>query len=256
MPQRSNIVKSIVKAFDLLELLDKNNELGIGEISELLGWDKSTVHRIITTLKKKGYVNQNLLNHKYYNSIKLFEMGNNVVEKLGLRRQAQPYMEKLADQTRETVNLAILDDKSVVYIDKIETPATIKVDLNIGKKLPVYCTGLGKTFLAYKLEDEVKELLRDVSFKKYTHKTVENIDELLLQLREIKAQGYTFDDEEYVEGLQCLAAPVMDYTNNVVAAVSVAVPKFRYEEGKKIFEYVQLVKDCAYKLSRELGYRE
>ena len=255
MSERSNLVKSILKAFDILEILDKKQELGISELSEYLQWDKSTVHRLITTLRQKGYVVQNSSNQKYSNSIKLFEMGNNVVEKLGLRRQAQPYMEKLAELTHETVNLAIMDEVHIIYIDKIETPATIKVDLNIGKKLPIFCTGLGKTILAFKTEDEVKELLKDEDFIKYTSKTVENIGDLLDQLREIKDKGYALDDEEYVEGLQCVAAPIRNYTGEVVAAVSIAVPKYRYEEGQKNFDYIALVRNCAYEISRELGFK-
>ena len=256
MSERSNFVKSVIKAFDILEILDKKHEMGISELSEILEWDKSTVHRLVTTLKQKGYVVQNGSNQKYSNSIKLFEMGNNVVERLGLRRQAQPYLEKLAGITHETVNLAIIDGKHVIYIDKIESPATIKVDLNIGKKLPIFCTGLGKIMLAYMSESEIKELLSGEAFIQYTKNTVKNIDELMKQLKEIRGKGFALDDEEYVEGLQCVAAPIRNYKSEVVAAVSVAVPKYRYEEGEKNFRYTKLVLDTAYEISKELGFRK
>ena len=256
MSERSNFVKSVIKALDILEILDKKQELGISDLSELLEWDKSTVHRLVSTLKQKGYVIQNSSNQKYSNSIKLFEMGNNVVERLGLRRQAQSYMEKLAGLCHETVNLAIMDNNHVIYIDKIESQATIKVDLNIGKKLPVFCTGLGKTMLAFKTEEEVRELLKDEVFVKYTSKTVKNLDDLLEQLKLIRENGYSVDDEEYVEGLQCVAAPIRNYSGEVVAAVSVAVPKYRYDEGERNFSYTTLVKHTAYEISKELGYRK
>lgn len=255
MSKRSNIVKSVIKAFDVLEVLDKKQELGISELSEYLDLDKSTIHRLVTTLKEKGYVVQNPSNLKYSNGIKLFEMGNNVVERLGLRRQAQPFMEKLARMTGETVNLAIMDGKHIIYIDKIETPATIKVDLNIGKKLPIYCTGLGKAMLAFKEEEELEQLLKDETFIKHTSKTVENMEGLKKQLKEIKSKGYALDDEEFVEGLKCVAAPIKNYTGEVVAALSVAVPKYRYEEGNKQIDYIDLVKSCAEGISKELGYK-
>lgn len=256
MSERSNFVKSVIKALDILEILDKKHELGISELSELLEWDKSTVHRIITTLKQKGYVIQNSANQKYANSIKLFEMGNNVVERLGLRRQAQPYLERLAGTTHETVNLAIIDGNHVIYIDKIESPATIKVDLNIGKKLPLFCTGLGKTMLAFMSEEDMNSLLSHEKFIQYTKNTVKNMADLGRQLRDIREKGYALDDEEYVEGLKCVAAPIRNYKGEVFAAVSIAVPKYRYEEGEKTFGYIRLVKETALEISRELGFRE
>lgn len=254
MGQRSNIVKSIVKAFDILELIDKKNELGITEISEALGLDKSTVHRLISTLKQKGYVVQNTSNNKYSNSFKLFEMGNNVVERLGLRRQAQPYLEHLARMTNETVNIAIMYDANIIYIDKIESSATIKVDLNIGKKLPAYCTGLGKAMLAFMSQEKVEAIMSDVKFIQYTDKTVTDYPKLLEQLKIIKEQGYSIDDEEYVEGLKCISAPILGYSGEAIAAISIAVPKYRYEDGEQNIGYTDLVKKTAVSLSKELGY--
>lgn len=254
MSERSNIVKSIVKALDILELLDKKSELGITEVSENLELDKSTVHRLMSTLKEKGYVVQNTSNNKYLNSFKLFEMGNNVVEKLGLRRQAQPYLEHLARTTNETVNLAIMYDANIIYIDKIESSATIKVNLNVGKKLPAYCTGLGKAMIAFMPQKKIQEIMKDVEFVQYTDKTVADIDKLMEQLKEIKAQGYSIDDEEYVEGLKCVAAPIFNYSGDVIAAISVAVPKYRYDEGEKNIGYKKIIKNTAINLSKDLGY--
>ncbi|WZL71657.1 IclR family transcriptional regulator [Clostridiaceae bacterium 35-E11] len=256
MSERSNVVKSVLKALDILEVLDKKHEIGISEISEILHWDKSTVHRLISTLKQKGYVVQNPLNQKYSNSFKLFEMGNNVVERLGLRRQAQPFLERLAVLTQETVNLAIMDGSSIIYIDKIESQATIKVDLSIGKKLPIYCTGLGKVMLAYKSREAVEKLLEKEAFVKYTKNTIENLEGLFEQLEQIRKQGYCIDEEEYVEGLQCIAAPVKDYSGLVIAAISVAMPKYRYDEGEKEIGYTKIVKDITDQFSKELGYRK
>lgn len=254
MGERSNTVKSLVKALDILELLDGERELGITDMSEILALDKSTIHRIISTLRDKGYVNQNPLNNKYFNSFKLFEMGNNVVEKLGLRRQAQPYLESLARITNETVNLAIMYDSNIIYIDKIESSATIKVNLSIGKKLPAYCTGLGKAMMAFMHESKVDSIMKDVSFKDYTKKTVKSYEDLKIQLHEIKELGYSFDDEEYVEGLKCVAAPIFNYRGEVVAAVSVAVPKYRYDNGEQTIGYTKVVKNTAINLSRDLGF--
>ncbi|SDK86814.1 IclR family transcriptional regulator [Natronincola ferrireducens] len=253
MSQRSNYIKSVIKALDILEVLDKEKELGISELSEKLNWDKSTVHRLVSTLKLKGYVVQSPTSPKYSNSFKLFEMGNNVVEKLGLRRQAQPFLEELLSKTHETVNLAIQDGPYIIYIDKIESPATIKVDLSIGKRLPIYCTGLGKAMLAFMPQETVTNLLKDQVFYPYTPKTVKSLSQLMEELTEIRRLGYSIDDEEYVADLKCIAAPIRNYHNQVVAAISIAVPKYRYDEGAENIGYVELVKTVCEKFSRELG---
>ncbi|MBA1334776.1 MAG: Transcriptional regulator, IclR family [Firmicutes bacterium] len=255
MTKRSNMVQSLVRALDIIELLDREGELGISEISNTLGLEKTTVHRLISTLKFKGYVAQNKSNQKYSNSFKLFEMGNNVVEGLGLRRQAQPFMEELAEKSHEAVNLAILNGKHMFYIDKIESSETIKVDLRIGKRLPVYCTGLGKAMLAFMPEERVHELFKGETFVKYTKNTIDNVQGLMLELRRIKAQGYSIDNEEYIPGLVCVAAPVMSFRGEAVAALSVAVPKYRLEEGERDLGcLIGLVRTAAEKLSREMGH--
>ncbi|HOO88343.1 MAG TPA: IclR family transcriptional regulator, partial [Synergistales bacterium] len=129
-------VQSIERAFAIIELLDAQGELGIAEMSRLLSLERSTVHRIVSTIKNLGYINQNPLNHKYSNSFKFFEIGNDVVKRLGLRQQAAPFLRELSEKTHEAVNLAILDGDRVIYIDKIESQSTIKVDLSVGKRFP------------------------------------------------------------------------------------------------------------------------
>jgi len=174
---------------------------------------------------------------------------------LGLRRQAQPFLEELAEQTHETVNLAILDGKHVLYIDKIESPETIKVDLNIGKRLPSYCTGLGKAMLAQMSEKKVKQLFKEETLTAYTPNTITSIEDLLAELSKIKRQGYSIDNEEYVKGLVCIAAPVKDYRGETVAAMSIAIPEYRYKTAKHNIDYIYLVKKAACGFSRQLGYK-
>jgi IclR family transcriptional regulator, KDG regulon repressor len=253
MAAKSNLVKSVIKAMDLLELLNQNGELSIGEINLILGWDKSTIHRLLSTLKEKKYVRQNPDNQKYVTSMKLFEMGNLVVERLGFRRQCQPFMEELALKTRETVNLAIQDGKDIIYIDKIESSATIKVDLGVGKRLPMYCTGLGKAILAYLPEDQVDRVLAAENLTPLTDRTLTSAAEIKQQLSVIRRTGYSLDDEEYVEGLVCVAAPIRDDQGGVMAAISVAVPQYRYDEGEKTLKYTYWVREIARRISDEVG---
>jgi len=249
-------VQSIQRAMAIIETLDKYRELGVTEIAEKLGLERSTVHRILSTLKALGYINQNPTNHKYSNSFRFFEIGNNVIQSLGFRRQALPFMQELSTKSNEAVNLAVLDGKYVIYIDKIESPATIKVDLPVGKRMPAYCTGLGKVLLAHLPEMTVRELFEDEPLIRYTKNTITDIDELCQHLAKIREQGYAVDNEEYVEGLLCIAAPIWGHTKNVVAALSVALPKFRYsDDDDKIAHIRDILLDVARRFSISLGYQ-
>ena len=253
MSERSNLVKSVIKALDLMEILAGKGELSIGELNDHLGWDKSTIHRLLSTLREKGYVQQNPQNQKYRAGIKIFEVGNQVVERLGFRRQCQPYLESLAATTKETVNLAVRDGKDIIYIDKIESSATIKVDLAVGKRLPMYCTGLGKAILAHMPEQEAMKILQSETMKAHTPKTLITLEAIQEQLALIRQKGYSLDDEEYVEGLVCVAAPVRNHRGEVMAAISIAVPQYRFAEGEKKLHYTKKVAETAGKISTELG---
>lgn len=251
----SNNVKSVMKAFLIMEELDKAGELSIGDLSERLLMDKATVHRLINTIKDSGYVNQNLDSKKYSNSLKLLAMGNRVMEKSGVKHIARPYVEELAEKTGETINLGVRVGNKIIYVDKLESSSTIKVGLGIGVSVPSYCSGLGKAILAFTLEDELQEILDSISFEKYTDGSITDGAMLKEEFKKIRERGYSIDDEEYVIGLICIAAPIFDYHGNPVAAISVSSPKYRYDANKHLIFYSRLVTVAAQKISRQLGYK-
>lgn len=250
-----NHVKSIQKAFLILEELDKSGELSIGEISFLLGMNKATVHRILQTIKDAGFINQNRESRKYSNSFKLLAMGSRVMQNTGLKEIARPYLEELADRTSETVNLGILTEGSIIYIDKIESRSTIKVGLGIGISVPIYCSGLGKAILSYLPDEERESLLEDLIYIRYTDKTITDKDRFLKELQKSRQRRYTVDDEEYVDGLICFGAPIFDYHGLPVAAISVSCPKYRYEEGRDLERYTSLLLEAAQGISKQLGHK-
>ncbi len=254
--ERSNRVKSIEKALNILDLLDREHELSLGDISEKLDMDKGTAHRLLSTLKFSGYIDQNPVTRKYANSFKLFEMGNNVADKIGVRKVASKHIESASALAGETINLGIIQESNVIYIDKIESHETIKVGLNIGKKIPVYCTGLGKAMLAFMTSEQSDKILKDIFFERFTSHTTTNRQTLDRQLIQIRTDGFFIDDEEYVEGLICIAAPIFDHTGHPVAAVSVSVPKYRYAEASKCTNFIEIIKETAAKISRDLGYKQ
>ncbi|MBN1333589.1 MAG: IclR family transcriptional regulator [Synergistales bacterium] len=253
--KKDNYVQSVIRALEIIEILNERKEMGITEIASSLDLDKSTVHRLINTLRHKGYVKQNILNQKYSNTFKLFEMGTLEVDRTGLIRRVNPFLEYLAQQTRETVNLALLEGKFTIYVDKRESSEVIRADLGVGRRYPAYTTSLGKAILAYLPEEKVIELFREEKFVSFTPNTIGSLDELLAQLKLIRRRGYAYDNEELITGLACVASAIRNYDGNPLAAISIAFPRYRYQKGSPEEErIISLVLDITRKLSVEFGF--
>lgn len=253
--EKSNNVKSVTKALLIMEELDKTGELSIGDLSERLLMDKATVHRLVNTIKDAGYVNQNPDNKKYSNSLKLLAMGNRVMEKSGVKHLARPYVEELAKKTGETINLGIRVGNKIIYVDKLESSSTIKVGLGIGVSVPSYCSGLGKAILAFTPEPELGEILNSITFEKFTDHSIVSRAQLIEEFEKIRQNGYSVDDEEYVDGLICFGAPIFDFHRDPIAAISVSCPKYRYDEEKHLHLYTGLAAEAAGHISKMMGYK-
>ncbi len=253
--EKSNNVKSVMKALLIMEELDKSGELSIGDLSERMLMDKATVHRLINTIKDAGYVNQNPDNKRYSNSLKLLAMGNRVMEKSGVKHIARPYVEELARKTGETINLGIRVGNKIIYVDKLESSSTIKVGLGIGVSVPSYCSGLGKAILAFTPEPELKEIIDSITFEGFTDHSIIDSGLFMKELEKIKQKGYSVDDEEYVDGLICFGAPIFDFHGKPIAAISVSCPKYRYDEEKHLHLYTGLAVEAAGSISNRMGYK-
>ena len=168
-------------------------------------------------------------------------MDSSVINNINIVKNAIPYMEELSKKYNEAVNLAKLDKDEIIYIHKIESSTTLKLDLKLGSSHPAYCTGLGKLLLAYLEEDELNFYLKRVELKKFTSNTITHREKLKQELILIRQQGYSFDKEEYTEGVCCLAAPVRDYTNKVCAALSIAIPLARLKNNEMTFMIKDIV---------------
>lgn len=250
-----NLVQSVSRALDILEILNEKSRLGISEIGEELGLDKSTVHRLLNTLKCRNYVRQDQSSRKYSNTYKLFQMGTVEVYRLGFIRKAKPYMEYLAGETGETVNLAVLDGSKTMYIDKLESPEVIKADIGIGTTYPAYVTSLGKAILAFLPEEKVVGLFGDENFVRYTPSTIATLEDLLSELRDVRRMGYAVDNEEFIRGLVCIASPLINSTGDPLAAISVSYPRYRCALGcREEKRMIRLVLKVSVALSKELGF--
>jgi len=247
-------IQSVKRALNILSILSRHPEgLGVTEIAGKLDVAKSTAFRLLFTLQEEGYVQKDQQTDQYRLGLRLLQLGNEVAKSLDLRRVAHPHLKKLVELTGETTHLAIYDKGEIVYIDKIESTATIRMYSQIGLRAPAHCTGLGKAILSCLPEEEIDRLIATKGLRKYTENTLVTRETLLEALRKAREDGYAFDEEEHELGVRCAAAPIFNHEGKVVAGLSIAGPTTRLSK-EKTRAFGPLVKQIALDVSRELGY--
>jgi len=243
-------IKSIDKVLDLLEFLSINEqEIGVAEISKKINMGLSTVHRILTTLKSRGYINQNEQTAKYRLGIKLFELGCAVQNTKHLIEIAKPYLQELSGITKEIVNLAILEGREVIYLSKIESTEILTVNIKSGTRVLAHCTALGKVLLAFIPDREFDSLYKsEKQLPSLTQNSITSLKELKKQLKKIREQGYTIDKEEYKIGVNCFAVPIINKEGRAIAAISITGPASRFTVDE-----MEKVKDRLINISKEIS---
>jgi DNA-binding IclR family transcriptional regulator len=202
-------------------------------------------------LEDEGYLDQDPETHKYRLGMKLFFLGNLVRPYRYLKEIAKPLLEKLNEESGETVHLAVLHRGEALYVDKIESKRTVRVVVSqVGRKLPAHCSGVGKVLLAYLPAEQVKEIVAAKGLASFTENTITTYGQLRNELDRIVQQGVAYDNEEIEIGLKCAAAPVF-VDNHVVAALSVSVPRDRFDDNRE--GLVHMVIDTAAQLTRVLN---
>lgn len=243
-----NIIKSVLKSFLVLETLTEHENISVGELSEVTKLGKSTTHRILNTLKYLRYVDQDPKTNNYFATIKMFELGNKVANKIPIRKIARPHMENLFAQSNETINLGILDNQSIVYLDKIVAKEPLRIELDIGIKVPAYCSALGKVLTAYN-----NNPIQQFDYVKYTENTINSDEDFQKELEKVRNQGYAVDNEEYIKGLYCIAVPVLNTTNDAIASISISMPAARFSIDL-IDYYIKILKECTLNIEKNLFY--
>ena len=248
-------IQSLDRAFLLLEELAKHKDgCGITHLSSLTGLHKSTVHRILNTLAFKGYIEKNSKTDKYSLGINLLHLSSAILDRMDVRKIARPLLEDLCYNTGEVVHLSILGTGEAIYIDKVENPnKNIRMYSQIGKTLPLHCTGMGKILLAWLPTEEVEIILKTYGMKAYTKNTITDIEKMKEHLKTIKEKLYTIDEIEHEEGIRCVAAPIFDNKGAVIASVSVS-GTIMYVTKDRLPEIIKKVTAAADEISYRLGY--
>lgn len=246
-------MKSAGKLLSVLESLCVDGDAGITELSAKLTLGKSSIHRFLSVLTELGYVHKNATNGKYAATLKVFEIGAMVRGRIRLVQLAHPYMEELGKQFHETINLAFFEQGEVVYIDKVESAETLRMDLAIGRRVPAYCTALGKVFLASLSQEDREAYFQSEKLTAYTEKTITSLKELRKKLDKVRTDGFAIDDRELDEGIRCIAAPIRDEVGKMVAAMSIAGPSMRMTM-ERLKSLRKPIMEVTKEISRKLGH--
>ncbi len=246
------LVSAAVRVLAVLDQLSRQRAVGLEELSRQLKLAKPTVYRFLLTLQELGYARR-IDGERWAMSMKMFNMGSRALDHLDLHAAARPIAEQLAEELGETVHMGVLDGDSAVYVLKIESKYTIRMYSRVGRRMPLYCTAIGKVLLAWMTPAERDEALEGVRLVAFNPRTITTRAALDAAVAQVRQQGYAVDDEEREDGVHCIGAPVFDYTGAVAAAISVSWPTFRFtpgEEGEKI----ERTKEAAARISAILGY--
>lgn len=248
--------QSSEKLMRLLEFLAVQDEsLRLIDIAKSLDMNSSTTLRFLNTLVNLGYVAQEPVTSKYYLTYKLCALGQQVKNHQQLPKTARPILREVAKELNETVCLAIEDNYQVVYIDVVEAPGQIsKTMKRIGNIAPLYCTGIGKLFLENYSVPQIDEMIARTGLPRFTDTTITTRDGLIQAVQEARQNGYAIDNEECEPGTRCIAFPIYDYTNKIIAGFSVTGSSQRLTDD--FFQHnMSYMKKLAAQLSNQLGYR-
>jgi IclR family KDG regulon transcriptional repressor len=247
------MLQTIEKASEVLALFDREHpEWGVREVAEALGLAKSSAHDLLTSLEQVGLLGKNG-EGRYRLGWRLVTLSETLLATTELRREARPIMEELADQYRETIHLAVLDDTKVVYVDKLEGKQAVRVELtSLGTRLYAHCSALGKVLLAYQPEENVKRIIKAEGLPRFTANTITEADELEQTLAKVRKQGYAIDQEEILPDLCCIGAPIHNHTGQVIAAISMSIPAYRFQRSQA--EFRKAVMRTGKLISERLGY--
>jgi len=253
--QRSDAsVKSLEKAMNILEVLSASHEdMDLVSLSKKTKIPKSTLLRILNTMKKHNFVQQDNQSRRFGLGWALINIGQNAKRNFNLINFIHPFLEELQIRTGETISLAMREGNHAYYVDQVVSTNMVKAVPTIGSPLDLYCTASGKLFLSKLKEDELTDMINAMDFRKKTEFTIISRKGLTEEIRKIQDQGYSLDNEEAEMGGRCVAAPVLDQNGEIQATISVVGPTSRMGE-ENVRKIIEIVCEVAADASAALGF--
>ncbi len=241
-------IQSLARGLRILDLLGQAQDgLSITELAETLDVDKGSASRLVSTLARYGYAEKDEVTRRHHLGPQVVSLSRSVLTRLPLREAAKPYLRQMMEQTGECAHLAVLAQGKALYIDQVESPATLRVNAQVGTMNPLHCTALGKVLLAFGDVDF------PVNLDSFTPHTITDSEILHRHLDEVRGLGYAVDDEEFDQGVRCIAVPVFDFRGKAVGSIGISGPATRitYE---RLPELAQIVLEIGKSLTERMNF--
>lgn len=260
MAQSSPSNQSLDRAFRILSLFGPGQPcLGLSEISRLAGLSKATAHRLLTTMEQYGLLARNSVgdatDRRYRLGLKLLELGRIVSDGLEVRRVALPFMRLLRNEVGESVNLVVVDGLDGVYVEQVEGTQPVRLYIQVGRRAPLFAGASTRLLLAHLPPDDVEKILTQRPPRAYTPGTITDVPAILELLARARRDGYTVSRGELQPGTVEVAVPLLNYSGDVVAALSLAGPENRFGQ-EDVNRLLGPLQRCAADISAAMGYRQ
>lgn len=250
-----NLIQSLSRGLAALDLVAEHSTTPRA-LAEAMGVDRSTAYRILVTLAAHGFVERDPLSEQYtISSRKILALGSRINANLHWPTLASPWLKQLRDETGEAVNIAVLQGSEVVYVNHLPSHEAITVGPLLGLRRPLHVSAVGKAIVAFLMAGERDALLAGLDLKGATPHSITNQEQFLDELNRVRAQGFAVDDEETFIGVRCVAAPIHDHTNQVIASMGLSGPASRVTR-ERVGDLGARVRALASEFSISLGARD
>ncbi len=254
MSEKRYYIESLGRGLQILEAFSEGSlSLSLTEITSIVELDKSTVFRFVYTLESLGYLERDTRTKRYRPGPKVLRLGFSALNSLEMAQVARPYLKALSDECGETTNMTIRDGAEIVYVARNKTQQIISVNLQLGSRLPVHCTSMGKAQLIDFSRQELDDLLGGGPYPVMGPNTITTLDGLVAELDQVRRRGYAINDEELTAGLRSVAAPVRNRDGEVAAAINISAPSARASREEMENVLAPMMMNTARKISLALG---
>ena len=248
-------IRSLDKAISVLdEISGIDGDIDLASLSRMVQMPKSTLLRILSTMKKHNFVHQDEHTKRFKLGLTLIALGKAAEKTFSLMEEVRPFLAQISERTGETASLMVLEGDHAVYIDQVVSKNIIRSEPCIGLSTGLHCSSGGKVLLSSMDDEQINALMKRTTLQRKTAKTLTNSADLWKEIKKVREKGYAIDDEEGEVGARCIAAPLRDERGEVIAALSVMGPSTRIRQ-KDFTELAQIVIEGASRVSRVLGYK-
>lgn len=246
------MVQALSRGLKILEILSENGMMTVSEMAEILQVDKSTVSRLVETLRYHDMVQLNRTTKKYQLGLRILNLGASLESNLDVIQIARPIIRDVSQELNQSVHLAAFNNTMAYVIDQSVRNSSYSLAASVGMIEPIHASSVGKCILAYRREEKILEMLEQYEFVKHTEKTIVDKEALLQELAKIRKQGYAVDDEEVVTGVRCVAVPVFDIGKHVRYSLGISGPIGLMTPEKQRL-YIDRLNHAARRIGRELN---